>query len=194
MIKTKWFVQGLPNESFDTKLQAEARARVMFPHEDIGRRYARLYFRYVDPDVTPIEQWTTDKLVPADALLHVGEPIPHADLIRAVLDGKVVQFKNTADWNDVPQGLPGVVFIAHHVQATPNFEWRLKPEPVVRWTTVHRNGEGDVVYACWGHWSDRTAAVKHIQRSTAEGMACKLVRIELDPDTLDIISCRTEAP
>lgn len=39
-----WSVTGATGEYYATKLQAEVRARVLFPIEDPDTRYARVYF------------------------------------------------------------------------------------------------------------------------------------------------------
>jgi len=38
-----WYVRGVSGEFFTTKMAAEVRARAAFPHEDTGRRYARVF-------------------------------------------------------------------------------------------------------------------------------------------------------
>lgn len=42
----RWYVQGDTSiATFATKIEAEARARVMFPDEDADKRYARIFFQ-----------------------------------------------------------------------------------------------------------------------------------------------------
>lgn len=40
-----WGVRGAPQEWFETKIQAEVRARVLFPIDDPDARYARVFFK-----------------------------------------------------------------------------------------------------------------------------------------------------
>ena len=58
--------------------------------------------------------------------------IPHADIIRAVLDGKTVQWESHDGWHDIPNTLGGVAEIAE----APDVKHRIKPEPAVRWGPV----------------------------------------------------------
>lgn len=114
--------------------------------------------------------------------------IPHADLIRAVLDGMVVQVGyntgsgNSVEWED---GQPCEI-IAEMV-TNPNYAYRLKPEPMIRWI------------AAWpgGHLSCARATKEELRTEAGknewlEGYKC--IRLELDPDTLDVIDTRTEEP
>lgn len=102
--------------------------------------------------------------------------IPHAGLIRAVLDGKTVQYLDRR-WVDLtPRG-----FFHHMAEPRPYAQYRIKPEPVVTWHEVFKDahvGEG---------WADREEVV-------GSPLVEKVLRLELDPDTLDVISARTEAP
>lgn len=40
-----WGVKDAPGEWYETKIQAEVRARVLFPIDDPDRRYARVFFK-----------------------------------------------------------------------------------------------------------------------------------------------------
>jgi hypothetical protein len=109
--------------------------------------------------------------------------VKHADLIRAVLDGKTVQFREGPrdDWYEYghPWAIPQMI---QH----PEWEWRLKPEPLVWFmgitmphmtVTPYTTNRDDAVH--WGSGAMKIA---------------KILRIELDPDNLSVISARTEAP
>jgi hypothetical protein len=48
-----WYVRGIEEHMFPTKLQAEAAARARWPNEDPHARYARIgYTKYVDVNCT----------------------------------------------------------------------------------------------------------------------------------------------
>jgi len=40
-----YYIKGITGEYFTTKMAAEVRARAAFPHEDTGRRYARVFYK-----------------------------------------------------------------------------------------------------------------------------------------------------
>jgi hypothetical protein len=118
--------------------------------------------------------------------------IPHKDLIRAVLDGKTVQLKYGEGWADLSwEGLMRHLLDDFRRQ---HQTFRIKPEPVVRWTTVHRTSQDGVIFACWGHSSDRDFAAKHVTSCLSQNLPAKVLRLEFDSDTLDVISAKTEAP
>ncbi len=60
--------------------------------------------------------------------------IKHADIIRAILDGKTVQYQPPLDdkWYDRAPVTRTVVEVAEQGQGA----WRVKPEPVVKWAPV----------------------------------------------------------
>jgi hypothetical protein len=132
----------------------------------------------------------------AAALLAKPDPIPHADLIRAVLDGKTVQ-RSVASirggeqtWDNVDYEDPR---LAIKELLTPPTEWikfRIKPEPVVRWAGIS-SSEGRI-YVGESHTKR-----EHVGNSgyIAQGLPIQRIqRTEYDPDTLDVISAHTEAP
>jgi hypothetical protein len=119
--KQEWYVQGDPcKKTFEHKIDAEEHARIQFPHEDVAQRYARIFYREVECDEP------------------MAETIPHADLIRAVLDGKVVQWravgKNVGEWIDYDSDVLDVVAALARDLSRNNgdYEFRLKPEPVTK--------------------------------------------------------------
>lgn len=135
------------------------------------------------------------------------EPIPHADLIRAVLDGKGVQCRDIK-FRGQPPTVPGFQYVECFdatsdymglprteqylrqamldllVNSAPDYEFRLKPEPIVNWIAIPPDG---LVLGCAAAW--RSEAL-----SDYKGKARGVIRIEQDPDTLDVISARTEEP
>lgn len=111
--------------------------------------------------------------------------VPNAELIRAVLDGEVVQVTPNDDgWTDMDPS----VAVATLVRAAPGLKFRRKPRPVVSWLPVVRHPrEGPLlgnVYADRGQ----------VPRELPSGPVARLLRIELDPATLEPLSVRTEAP
>lgn len=64
----------------------------------------------------------------------------HAAVLRAIADGKDVQYLHNTDWTD-PFDLQGFNPIKN-----PHYEWRIKPEPkpdVVRYVNTYATGVGD---------------------------------------------------
>lgn len=117
------------------------------------------------------------------------DTVPQADLIRAVLDGKPVQWQRVDHpedaWADMPS--PAGTLVALVMSRDRRF--RLKPESVVRWGVVYR-AEDFPGTICIVHVYFEADA-----REDAKGkQSAKVLRIELDPDTLDVISATTEAP
>lgn len=121
------------------------------------------------------------------------QPIPHADLIRAVLDGKVVQRKHkdssTPKWDDFDTPVQSIGTLIAGERA---FEYRLKPSTVVRWLPVSKGG-------MFG--GQHTTGIGPAQCTKAKAASFpwhvavdRVLRIELDPDTLEVISAKTEAP
>lgn len=108
--------------------------------------------------------------------------IPNAELIRAVLDGQVVQVTPNDDgWTDMDPS----VAVATLVRAAPGLKFRLKPRSIVQWLPVYRSKDG----AGLGNvYIDR----HRIPRELPAGPVVKLIRLELDADTLEPISASAE--
>ena len=67
------------------------------------------------------------------------KPHKHAEVLRAIADGKEVQYSNFEDYWCVPYG-SGFNPIDNH-----DFQWRIKPEPkpdVVRYMTITAHSYG----------------------------------------------------
>lgn len=110
-------------------------------------------------------------------------PIPHADLIRAVLDGKVVQFREQ-DGDEWDRYLTeGTI---RNIIDHPEWQWRVKPESVVWFMGITLPHKTVTPYA-----ADRQDILRF---SNGAMKIAKVLRLELDPDTLDVINARTEAP
>lgn len=110
--------------------------------------------------------------------------IPHPDLIQAVLDGKTVQVTPNEDgWTDMEPS----VAIQTLVRSAPGLRFRLKPKAVVSWLPVIRQQEG---VAVGNVYVDRD----RIPRELPAGPVVKLIRLELDPNTLEPVSVSAEAP
>ena len=110
--------------------------------------------------------------------------VPNAELIQAVLDGQIVQVTPNEDgWTDMDPG----VAIATLVRAAPGLRFRRKPQPVVRWLPLARTP------------GDGTVEVGPVYADTSEVPAdlggvpvLRLLRLELDPLTLEPLSVRCE--
>jgi hypothetical protein len=140
-----------------------------------------------------------------DTSVDKPKSIPHADLIRAVLDGKVVQIQfEDGVWREYdPTRLIG--WLVNPGARQPKF--RLKPEPVVRYIPIFDTISGISVIVGNTELPGNTAgqqcntkayAIEALHPNDAQlmrgGKHGKVLRLELDPDTLDVIDARTEAP
>ena len=109
--------------------------------------------------------------------------IPNADLIRAVLDGQVVQVTPNEDgWTDMDPS----VAVATLVRAAPGLKFRLKPRSLVQWLPVYRTGDGGA--GLGNVYVDRS----RIPRELPAGPVVKVIRIELDAESLEPSSVTTE--
>lgn len=110
--------------------------------------------------------------------------IPNAELIQAVLNGQVVQVTPNADdgWTD----MDATVAIATLVRSAPGLRFRLKPQTLVHWLPVYRHpregaGIGNV-------YVDRN----RVPRELPAGPVVKLLRLELDAESLEPIGVTSE--
>lgn len=133
--------------------------------------------------------------------------IPNADLIRAVLDGKTVQFREPAipdlnkaagEWKNYMSAdiLETVADLADALRtlSPDNAEWRIKPDLFVRWHPVLKMPGGSTVIIS-GRISKKDASNPYNFPRGEWNQNDKLVgvlRIELDPDTLDVVKAETE--
>lgn len=111
--------------------------------------------------------------------------IPHADLIRAALYGKTVQWDSDGNgrWQTYTTPQEAIRSMLIYL----NHKYRLKPEPAVRWLPVWAGGHvGD------DFDSKEQLATEAWKYEYQPGY--KVLRLELDPDTLEVISAKTEAP
>ena len=108
--------------------------------------------------------------------------IPNADLIRAVLDGQIVQVTPNEDgWTDMDP----TVAVATLVRAAPGLKFRLKPRSLVQWLPVYRGSQG----AGLGNvYVDRN----RIPRELPAGPVVKVLRVELNAETLEPVSVHAE--
>ncbi len=116
--------------------------------------------------------------------LPVKPNIPNAELIQAVLNGQVVQVTPNEDdgWTDMDPS----VAVTTLVRAAPGLKFRLKPQTLVHWLPVYRHerdgaGIGNV-------YVDRS----RVPRELPAGPVVKLLRLELDAETLEPISVTSE--
>lgn len=118
--------------------------------------------------------------------------IPNAELIRAVLDGKTVQRRCLDGWYDMPATAGTVADLAAWSEHVPTL--RIKPEPFVRWLPVLKMPGGSTVLVS-GRISKKDASNPYNFPRGEWNQNDKLVgvlRIELDPDTLDVVKAETE--
>lgn len=150
--------------------------------------------------MSEIDNSQTNHLVAKHEALHTAyaevnknAPVPHADLIRAVLDGKVLEAravgKNLGQWwaYGYDYDLLDVIAALAKDLKKPDYEFRIKPEPKVQWCAVHPNGCVEQSY------DTKDLAVGDF-KGNFDGPLAGVLRLELDPDTLDVISAKTEQP
>jgi hypothetical protein len=115
----------------------------------------------------------------------VNDKIPNAELIQAVLDGQVVQVTPNEDgWTDMDPA----VAVATLVRSAPGLKFRLKPRSLVHWLPVYRSGQAGA--GIGNVYVDR----ERVPRELPAGKVVKLIRLELDADTLEPLSVTGEAP
>jgi hypothetical protein len=111
--------------------------------------------------------------------------IPNAELIQAVLDGHVVQVTpGDGHWTDMDPN----VAVATLVRAAPGLRFRRKPQALVAWVPIYRHEKEGV--GLGNVYLDRA----HVPRELPTGPVVRLVRLELDPNTLDAVTAVSEAP
>jgi hypothetical protein len=112
----------------------------------------------------------------------VNTNVPNADLIRAVLDGQVVQVTPNEDgWTDMDPS----VAVATLVRAAPGLKFRLKPRTIVEWLPVFKGKDG----AGLGNvYVDRS----RIPRELPAGPVVKVIRLEVDAESLEPLSVTAE--
>ena len=112
--------------------------------------------------------------------------IPNAELIQAVLDGHVVQVTtgDAGHWTDMDPN----VAVTTLVRAAPGLRFRRKPHALVAWLPVYRNDKDGV--GIGNVYLDRS----HVPRELPTGPVVRLLRLELDAQTLDSVTAVSEAP
>lgn len=105
-------------------------------------------------------------------------PIPHPEIIDALLKGKEVQWWNEVYWANLVAGPEGLRFVL----GRPNYKFRIKPDSIVRFFPVIKTGVGL-------GYTDRADMKRAYKMHTLD----KVLRIELDPD-LTTVTATLEAP
>lgn len=148
-----------------------------------------------------------DVMLPGWQAAAVQPAIPNADLIRAVLDGKTVQWRTSKDseWRDLSSFRGALICLA---QAKYD-EVRLKPEPVVRWVPVFFNirdtqapdfsrlSVGNFINAGSKASSKEealTALCNHDREVLLRGGNGYFLVLTFDPDTGQLLSTCVEQP
>jgi len=112
--------------------------------------------------------------------------IPNAELIQAVLDGHVVQV-TTGDgghWTDMDAN----VAVTTLVRAAAGLRFRRKPNALVAWLPVYRSEKDGV--GIGNVYLDRS----HVPRELPTGPVVRLLRLELDAQTLESVTAVSEEP
>jgi hypothetical protein len=119
-----------------------------------------------------------------------------------------VQFRNAEPyWDDYAPTAEGRRVAIKEMLDNPHWSFRLKPENIVRWVPIFDTIAGISIIVgdterTGAQDSARMAATKeqaldglnpHDAKLIRDGRHGKVLRLELDPDTLAVISARTEA-
>ncbi|MGZ5180680.1 MAG: hypothetical protein ACXWC6_15315 [Ramlibacter sp.] len=111
--------------------------------------------------------------------------IPNAELIQAVLEGQVVQVTpGDGHWTDMDPA----VAVATLVRAAAGLRFRLKPRAMVAWLPVYRHEKEGL--GIGNAYLDR----EHVPRELPTGPVVRLIRLELDPNSLETVTAVSEAP
>lgn len=112
---------------------------------------------------------------------------PHADLIRALLDGKQVQWMHRLNpaMGDTPwvtftsfsEAISALVFSTY-------LTFRLKPENAVSWHGLWRDGRPSAGFA----------SREELQAERWHRTPDRILRLEINSKTMEVISTKTEAP
>jgi hypothetical protein len=110
---------------------------------------------------------------PSDIQGFPPEPIPHLGLVRAVADGKTVQWKNydKDDWEDFTGPRQALNFL---VTKANQFEYRLKPDTRVQWLCMLTGGE------LFGPRDTKDETLKALANVGRMGSFVALLRIEIN--------------
>lgn len=115
-----------------------------------------------------------------------AQPILHADLIQAVLDGEALQWKQPGGQWAEPERNHAIFLLAGPMN---DKVWRVKPDNVVAWAPVCKADFDDK------HFIGNTCTRREfVPKRVCGGPVVKVLCIELDPDTLEVVSAKTEAP
>lgn len=108
----------------------------------------------------------------------------HAEYIEAALDGKIIQYKDVHNrWVNLVNRDSTIRFILRE----PTRTFRVKPTPYLRRQIVVKNSNGDIYVENWGG-TDEGA------KEYAKRIGAKVLYLEFDPETLEVMSHRTENP
>jgi hypothetical protein len=109
--------------------------------------------------------------------------LEQADLIRAAIEGKTVQWRVAAKrvpsaWMDYDSDALDVIacLAGDLMRNTGNYEFRVKPEPVVRWIGMYEDGE-----ISWGY-----SSTKGLLIPSGSCPFTKALRLTIDPDTHEV--------
>lgn len=114
------------------------------------------------------------------------KPHPHADILRAIADGKSVRYVS----EDGPVALSAEDAMRHLLN-NGAAHLKVQPEPIRRFIPVHRMPAGSLVmteakvdrsYAVDDTYNGRGKSEKQV------GVLC----VEIDPDTLELVSAKLE--
>jgi hypothetical protein len=94
---------------------------------------------------------------------------PHAEVIAAHFSGKAVQIRLGDDWANWDREAFG------EPKFRPGEEWRIKPEPLVRWVVV----DGDPYNMCYENLKDAERALGGIRH---HGRDARIVRMVEQPE------------
>jgi hypothetical protein len=117
-------------------------------------------------------------------------------LIRAMLDGKVVQFRPTNSvvpqrWNTYSRDSFGMACLTNELARYPRtYEFRIKTESQAYWLAVWQERIEDACVIIGQPCTSRSAAV---MKCWANGITKAIIRLELDLETLEVTTITEKA-
>lgn len=126
---------------------------------------------------------------------HVDTKVPasfNEDLVRAALNGKTIQWaKLTIDppqWVEFKTAREAIYSLAS--VSSERLQFRVKPEPIECWATLSVSvGSGSL-----DPWVNGERCKGDARATAMKYQRAVVLRLVLDPDTLDVIEAKTEKP
>jgi hypothetical protein len=74
------------------------------------------------------------------------KPHPNAEILRAIADGKTVEWKDRGfvNWSEFNPYSPSRLNWLITPNGSTDIQWRIKPEPITAWINLYQNGTGSI--------------------------------------------------